>query len=143
MQAFSAGLIPYPSGDTTLRIAFQQVTRNIHMPMSMEAAAQAYREAVRHNVRQSSTHLLLQAGLMVLTGAVALVLPAIFSEALIIALGWVLLNGFVSILLSVFLLNTLSSTVNWLIAFLVGLQFISAGVSVGCLAWFSRQSHPH
>ena len=66
------------------------------MTMSVEAAAQALREATRETVRRYSTWYLIQGVLMVLAGIVALVYPLVSTVALVVFLGWLLiLSGIV------------------------------------------------
>src|SRR5215467_15647272 len=61
------------------------------MTMSVEAAAQALREATRETVRRYSTWYLIQGVLMVIAGIVALVYPFVSSVAVVLFLGWVLI----------------------------------------------------
>jgi uncharacterized membrane protein HdeD (DUF308 family) len=61
------------------------------MTMSVEAAAQALREAVRETVRRHSTWYLIQGALMVIGGIVALVYPLVSSVAVVLFLGWILI----------------------------------------------------
>jgi uncharacterized membrane protein HdeD (DUF308 family) len=61
------------------------------MTMSVEAAAQALREATRETVRRYSTWYLIQGVLMVLAGIVALVYPFVSTVALVVVLGWLLI----------------------------------------------------
>ena len=64
--------------------------------MSIEAAAQALREATQATVRRYSTWYLIQGVLMVLAGIVALVYPFVSTVALVVVLGWLLiLSGIV------------------------------------------------
>ena len=66
------------------------------MTMSVEAAAQALREATREVVRRYSTWYLIQGVLMVLAGIVALIYPFVSTVALVVFLGWLLiLSGIV------------------------------------------------
>jgi len=66
------------------------------MTMSVEAAAQALREATRETVRRYSTWYLIQGVLMVLAGIVALVYPLVSTVALVVFFGWLLiLSGIV------------------------------------------------
>ena len=66
------------------------------MTMSVEAAAQALREATREVVRRYSTWYLIQGVLMVLAGIVALIYPFVSTVALVLVLGWLLiLSGIV------------------------------------------------
>jgi uncharacterized membrane protein HdeD (DUF308 family) len=61
------------------------------MTMSVEAAAQALREAMRETVRRYSTWHLIQGVLMVIAGIVALLYPFVSSVALVLLLGWILI----------------------------------------------------
>ena len=61
------------------------------MTMSVEAAAQALREATRATVRRYSTWYLIQGVLMVIAGIVALLYPLVSSGALVLFLGWILI----------------------------------------------------
>jgi len=66
------------------------------MTMSVEAAAQALREATREVVRRYSTWYLIQGILMALAGIVALIYPFVSTVALVLVLGWLLiLSGIV------------------------------------------------
>jgi uncharacterized membrane protein HdeD (DUF308 family) len=58
---------------------------------SLEAAAAAMRDAMRDTVRRYSLWYLLQGILMVVTGVIALVYPAIASVAIVRLLGWFLI----------------------------------------------------
>ena len=61
------------------------------MSMSLEAAAQVMREAMRETVKRHSLWYLIQGGLMILAGILALVFPAISSVAVVVFLGWLLI----------------------------------------------------
>ena len=61
------------------------------MTMTIEAAAQALREATRETVRRYSTWYLVQGVLMVVAGIVALLYPFVSSVALVLFLGWILI----------------------------------------------------
>ena len=61
------------------------------MTMSLEAAAQAMREAMRETVKRHSLWYLIQGALMVLGGVLALVYPILSSVAVVLFLGWVLI----------------------------------------------------
>jgi uncharacterized membrane protein HdeD (DUF308 family) len=61
------------------------------MTMTIEAAAQALREATRETVRRYSTWYLVQGVLMVIAGIVALLYPFVSSVALVLFLGWILI----------------------------------------------------
>jgi uncharacterized membrane protein HdeD (DUF308 family) len=61
------------------------------MSMSLEAAAQVMREALRETVRRHSLWYLVQGGLMALGGILALVYPVLSSAAVLILVGWILI----------------------------------------------------
>ena len=61
------------------------------MTMSLEAAAQAMREAMREKVKRHSLWYLVQGGLMILAGILALVYPVVSSFAVVFLLGCVLI----------------------------------------------------
>jgi uncharacterized membrane protein HdeD (DUF308 family) len=63
------------------------------MTMSLEAAAQTMREAMRETVKRHSLWYLVQGGLMVLGGILALVYPAMASFAAVFLLGCVLIGS--------------------------------------------------
>jgi uncharacterized membrane protein HdeD (DUF308 family) len=59
--------------------------------MSVESASQVIREAMRDKIKRHSIWYLVQSGLMVLAGILALVYPVISSVALVLFLGWLLI----------------------------------------------------
>ncbi len=59
--------------------------------MSLQAAAEAYREAMRQAVKRYSLWYLVQGLLLAAAGALAIVYPLISSAAVIVLLGWVLI----------------------------------------------------
>ncbi len=61
------------------------------MTMSLDAAAQVMREAMRETVKRHSLWYLVQGGLMVLAGILALVYPVASSFAVVLLLGWLLI----------------------------------------------------
>ena len=61
------------------------------MTMSLDAAAQVMREAMRETVKRHSLWYLVQGGLMVLAGILALVYPVVSSFAVVFLLGCVLI----------------------------------------------------
>src|SRR5262244_3072660 len=61
------------------------------MTMSLDAAAQVMREAMRETVRRHSLWYLVQGGVMVLAGILALVYPIASSFAVVLLLGWLLI----------------------------------------------------
>jgi len=66
------------------------------MAMSLDAAAEVMREAMRETVRRHSVWYLVQSALMIAAGILALVHPGVSSVAAIFFLGWLLIiSGFV------------------------------------------------
>jgi uncharacterized membrane protein HdeD (DUF308 family) len=61
------------------------------MSMSLESAAHVMREAMREKVKGHSFWYLVQSGLMILAGILALVYPAVSSAAVVSFLGWLLI----------------------------------------------------
>jgi uncharacterized membrane protein HdeD (DUF308 family) len=61
------------------------------MTMTLDEAAAVMREAMRETVRKYSTWYLLQGGLMVVAGVVALLYPFFASTAIVLILGWLLI----------------------------------------------------
>ena len=61
------------------------------MTMSLEAAAHAMREAMRERVKRRSLWYLIQGGLMILAGILALVYPLVSSLTVVVLLGCVLI----------------------------------------------------
>ena len=61
------------------------------MTMSLDAAAQVMREAMRETVKRHSLWYLVQGGVMVLAGILALVYPVASSFAVVLLLGWLLI----------------------------------------------------
>lgn len=61
------------------------------MSISLEAAAEVMRQAMRDTVRRHSLWYLIQGGLMILGGVLALLYPVISSVAVVALLGWVLI----------------------------------------------------
>jgi uncharacterized membrane protein HdeD (DUF308 family) len=59
--------------------------------MSLEDAAKAMREAMRQTVKRHSILYLVQGGLMILAGILAVVYPLFSSVALVLLLGWLLI----------------------------------------------------
>jgi uncharacterized membrane protein HdeD (DUF308 family) len=59
--------------------------------MSVETASQVIREAMRDKIKRHSVWYLVQSGLMVLAGILALAYPLISSVALVLFLGWLLI----------------------------------------------------
>src|SRR5262245_66519574 len=63
------------------------------MTMPLEVAAQVMREAMRETVKRHSLWYLVQGGLMILAGILALIYPALSSVAVVLFLGWLLIIG--------------------------------------------------
>jgi uncharacterized membrane protein HdeD (DUF308 family) len=61
------------------------------MSMSLEAAAEVMRNAMREAVRRHSVWYLIQSALMILAGILALVYPVVSSVAVVVLLGWLLI----------------------------------------------------
>ena len=61
------------------------------MTMSLDAAAQVMREAMRETVRRHSLWYLVQGGVMIFAGILALVFPVVSSFAAVLLLGWLLI----------------------------------------------------
>jgi uncharacterized membrane protein HdeD (DUF308 family) len=61
------------------------------MTMSLDAAAQVMREAMRETIRRHSLWYLIQSALMILAGILALVYPVVSSVGLVFLLGWLLI----------------------------------------------------
>ncbi len=61
------------------------------MSMSLDAAAQVMREAMRETVRRHSLWYLIQSALMILAGILALVYPVVSSVGMVFLLGWILI----------------------------------------------------
>jgi uncharacterized membrane protein HdeD (DUF308 family) len=59
--------------------------------LSLEAAAQVMRDAMRETIRRHSLWYLVQGGLMVLGGILALVYPVLSTAAVLLLLGWILI----------------------------------------------------
>src|SRR5262249_16474515 len=98
------------------------------MTMSVEAAAQALREAMRETVRRYSTWYLIQGVLMVIAGIVALLYPFVSSVALVLFLGWILIIS--GIVQGISLIGTQNAPNFWLqlvsvvLSIIVGVLFL-------------------
>ena len=89
--------------------------------MTLDAAAEAMREATRKTVRRGSLLYLIQGILLVIAGVLALVYPLITNVALVVFLGWMLLLS--GIVQAVTLIGGGKTPDFWL-------QLISAALSV-------------
>jgi uncharacterized membrane protein HdeD (DUF308 family) len=61
------------------------------MAMSLSAAAEAFREAIRETVKRYALWYLIEGVLLVVAGALAIIYPAITSVAVVVLLGWLLI----------------------------------------------------
>ena len=61
------------------------------MAMSLDEAAQVFRDAMRETVKKYAIWYLIQGVLLVLGGVLAVIYPAISSTAVVVLLGWVLI----------------------------------------------------
>ena len=61
------------------------------MSISLDQAAQAYREAMRETVKQYSLWYLIEGVLLVVAGILAIVYPVVSSVAVVVLLGWLLI----------------------------------------------------
>jgi uncharacterized membrane protein HdeD (DUF308 family) len=61
------------------------------MSISLAAASEVMREAMRETVKKHSLWYLIQAGLMVVAGILAFVYPVLSSVAVVVFLGWLLI----------------------------------------------------
>ncbi|TXL81612.1 HdeD family acid-resistance protein [Vineibacter terrae] len=98
------------------------------MPMSLDAAAEAFREAMRETVKRHSLWYLIQGAMLVAAGALAIIYPVISSVAVIVLLGWLLvISGIVQ---GVSLIGARHAPHFWLqlisliLAVLIGLLFL-------------------
>ncbi len=61
------------------------------MAMSLDAAAEVFREAMRDTVKRYSLWYLIQGVLLIVAGVLAVIYPAVSSAAVIALLGWLLI----------------------------------------------------
>jgi uncharacterized membrane protein HdeD (DUF308 family) len=61
------------------------------MTMSLDDAAQVMREAMRETVKRHSLWYLVQGGVMIVAGILALVYPIASSFAVVLLFGWLLI----------------------------------------------------
>ena len=105
--------------------------------ISLEAAAQAMREAMRQTVKRHSLWYLIQGALMMLGGFLALVYPLFSSVALTVIIGWLLIIS--GIIQGISLIGAQSVPNFWLqlisvgLAVIVGLLFLR-NPSIGLLS---------
>jgi len=96
--------------------------------ISVEAASQVIQEAMREKVKQHSFWYIIQSGLMILAGILALIFPVISSVAIVLFLGWLLI--FSGILQAVSLIDARHVPHFWLqlvsvvLSVLVGVLFL-------------------
>src|SRR5262249_53908953 len=99
--------------------------------ISLDAAAQVMREEMRRTVKRYSLWYLVQGGLMILAGILALVYPAISSVAVVFFIGWLLI--FSGIFQGISLIGARQVPHFWL-------QLISVALFIVVGAPFSPQS---
>ena len=96
--------------------------------ISVESASQVIREAMRDKIKQHSFWYIVQSGLMILAGILALIFPVISSFAIVLFLGWVLI--FSGILQAISLIDARHVPHFWLqlvsvvLSVLVGILFL-------------------
>ena len=61
------------------------------MSMTVQAAAEVMREAMRDTVKRHSIWYLVQSALMIVAGVLAVIFPAISSAAVMFYIGWLLI----------------------------------------------------
>jgi uncharacterized membrane protein HdeD (DUF308 family) len=61
------------------------------MAMSLDAAAEAFREAIRETVRRYALWYLIEGVLLVIAGILAIIFPVISSAGVVVLLGWLLI----------------------------------------------------
>ena len=61
------------------------------MALSLDAAAEVFREAMRDTVKRYSLWYLIQGILLIAAGMLAIIYPVISSAAVVILLGWLLI----------------------------------------------------
>src|SRR5262245_14782903 len=61
------------------------------MSMSLDAAAEVFRQAMRETVRRYSLWYLVQGILLIVAGALAIIYPVLSSVAVIVLMGWLLI----------------------------------------------------
>jgi uncharacterized membrane protein HdeD (DUF308 family) len=96
------------------------------MSMSLEAAAQLYRDAARETLRKHSLWYLIEGVLLVVAGILAIVYPFLFSIAAVVMLGWLLIAS--GVLQAIGLIGARSAPHFWL-----QLVSIALGILVGAL----------
>src|SRR6516162_10291681 len=63
------------------------------MAMSLSAAAEAFREAIRETVKRYALWYLIEGVLLVVAGTLAIIYPVITSAAVVVLLGWLLITS--------------------------------------------------
>ena len=61
------------------------------MALSLDAAAEVFREAMRDTVKRYSLWYLIQGGLLIAAGVLAIIYPVLSSTAVVVLLGWLLI----------------------------------------------------
>jgi len=98
------------------------------MAMSLDAAAEVFREAMRETVKRYSLWYLIQGALLVAAGVLAIIYPIVSSVAVIILLGWLLIISGVaqgiSLLGARHVPHFWLQLVSVILAFLIGFLFL-------------------
>lgn len=98
------------------------------MAMSLDEAAKAFRAAMRQAVKRYSLWYLIQGGLLMLAGVLAILYPAISSVATILVLGWLLIaSGIVqaiSLIGAAYTPHFWPQLISVILAVLIGLLFL-------------------
>ena len=77
-------------GQTTCSARPGRTGRGV-MALSLDAAAEVFREAMRDTVKRYSLWYLIQGGLLIAAGVLAIIYPVLFSAAVVVLLGWLLI----------------------------------------------------
>jgi len=98
------------------------------MSMSLDTAAEAFREAIRQTVKRYSLWYLIQGVLLVVAGILAVIYPVVSSVAVVVLLGWLLVVS--GVLQAISLIGARHVPHFWLqlisviLAVLIGLLFL-------------------
>ena len=98
------------------------------MAMSLNAAAEAFREAIRETVKRYALWYLIEGVLLVVAGILAIIYPVITSAAVVVLLGWLLIISGVlqglSLIGARYVPNFWLQLISVILAILVGLLFL-------------------
>src|SRR3712207_5482194 len=82
---------PHPGGRPNLRSARPVGKGRGALALSLDAAAEVFREAMRDTVKRYSLWYLIQGGLLIAAGILAIIYPVFSSAAVVVLLGWLLI----------------------------------------------------